>query len=89
MDSSKRTRRLCLLPAFLVDPFSYLDPWEARLALRGYNGVNATSLRLGVYEDLKRESVDPYQLMHDIYEQNRQKKIDGTIARCCSARKKP
>jgi ABC-type transporter lipoprotein component MlaA len=38
--------------------------------------VNTTSLNIGLYEDMKAESLDPYRFIQDAYEQNRQKKLE-------------
>lgn len=37
--------------------------------------INKTSLRIGVYENLKKEALDPYTLMRDAYKQNRDARI--------------
>ena len=37
--------------------------------------VNKTSLRIGVYENFKKEALDPYTLMRDAYKQNRDARI--------------
>ncbi len=66
---------LGMLPDYLLDPVSYIDAWGVRIALRSGDGVNKTSLNIGVYEDLKAESLDPYRFMQDAYEQNRQKRL--------------
>lgn len=38
--------------------------------------VNKTSLRIGVYENFKKEALDPYTLMRDAYKQNRDARIE-------------
>jgi phospholipid-binding lipoprotein MlaA len=37
--------------------------------------VNKTSLNIGVYENFKKEALDPYTLMRDAYKQNRDARI--------------
>ena len=37
--------------------------------------INKTSLRIGVYENFKKEALDPYTLMRDAYKQNRDARI--------------
>jgi len=37
--------------------------------------LNNISLHLGEYKELKKESVDPYSFIRDLYEQNRIKLI--------------
>jgi phospholipid-binding lipoprotein MlaA len=58
-----------------LDPVSYLDPLEARLAVRAYDQVNYESLHLGEYEKLVEGALDPYLLIRDAYKQNRDSKI--------------
>jgi phospholipid-binding lipoprotein MlaA len=66
----------------LIDTF--LDPiwWIGRneeiwvtLAIRAYEAVNDTSLRIGDYEALKEAALDPYVAIRDAYVQNRNKLI--------------
>ena len=40
-----------------------------------YDTVNETSMELGDYQDLKKDSVDLYPYLRDIYEQNRDRQI--------------
>jgi len=37
--------------------------------------INKTSLRIGVYENFKKETLDPYTFMRDAYKQNRDARI--------------
>ena len=62
-------------PCFL-DPVNYVDPWEARLAIRTYDTVNRTSLKIGEYEEFKDAAIEPYESMRDAYIQNRKKRIE-------------
>ncbi len=61
---------------FFAYPLSYLDPWYAWLAVRGYEMINDTSLSIGDYEALKEASIDPYLAVRNAYAQYRQKKIE-------------
>jgi phospholipid-binding lipoprotein MlaA len=63
---------------------TFLDPiwWIGRkqeiwvsLAVRAYEAVNDTSLRIGDYEALKEAALDPYVMIRDAYVQNRIKLI--------------
>jgi phospholipid-binding lipoprotein MlaA len=45
------------------------------LAIRTYEQVNETSLRIGEYEDFKRDTLDPYIAKREAYHQNRKHKI--------------
>lgn len=58
-----------------LNPLIYIDPFEAEMAVRGFNLVNKTSFHIGEYEALKEASVDPYVAMRNSYLQFREKKI--------------
>ncbi|MCJ7541263.1 MAG: VacJ family lipoprotein [Desulfobacterales bacterium] len=58
-----------------LNPLVYIDPFEAQLAVRGFNLTNRTSFHIGEYEALKEASVDPYVAMRNSYLQYREKKI--------------
>jgi len=60
----------------LLDPQTYLIPSiPLNLAIRSYDQVNDTSLKIGEYEDFKKAALDPYIAKRDAYHQNRQHKI--------------
>jgi phospholipid-binding lipoprotein MlaA len=61
---------------FFAYPLSYLDPWYAWLAVRGYEMINDTSLSIGDYEALKEAAIDPYAAVRNAYAQFRQKKVE-------------
>jgi len=54
-----------------LHPLTYLDPWFATAAVRGYEKVNGTSFRIGDYESLKEAAIDPYVAIRDAYVQYR------------------
>jgi len=58
-----------------LNPLAYIDPFEAQLAVRGFNLVNKTSFHIGEYEALKEASVDPYVALRNSYLQYREKQI--------------
>ena len=62
---------------FFLYPVSYISPWYDWLAVRGYEEVNTTSLRIGDYEFLKDAAIDPYVALRDAYRQYRQKKVEA------------
>jgi phospholipid-binding lipoprotein MlaA len=68
---------------FFAYPLSYLDPWYAWLAVRGYQAINDTSLSIGDYEAMKEAAIDPYLAIRNAYIQYRQKKVEerGTIGK--------
>jgi phospholipid-binding lipoprotein MlaA len=58
-----------------VSPWGYLGTPGLSLAVRSYETVNATSLRLGEYEDFKKAAFDPYLSFRDAYVENRRASI--------------
>ena len=59
-----------------LDPLFWLDlDLKTRIALRGGEVVNATSLSIGQYEALKEAAIDPYVMIRNAYVQNRNKLI--------------
>lgn len=64
-----------LVPDFYLDPAAYLDERDDRLGVFAFKQVNETSLHIGEYENLKRDALDLYPFLRDVYEQNRNKKI--------------
>lgn len=74
---------LGMIGDYFAYPISYLDPWYAWLAVRGYQAINDTSLQIGDYEAIKDAALDPYISIRNAYIQYRQKKVEerGTIGR--------
>ena len=59
-----------------LNPVNYLVPQtKYKVAVKGGERINETSLTLGEYEDLKRSALDPYVSMRDAYYQYREKEI--------------
>jgi len=59
-----------------LNPLNYaIDTTKYNLAVKGYEGVNQTSLQLGEYEALKKAAVDPYISFREAYHQYRRNKI--------------
>jgi len=59
-----------------IDPLNYIDSTKYKLAVRAFDAVNETSLRIGDYEALKKAALDPYVAVRDAYHQNRKSKIE-------------
>jgi phospholipid-binding lipoprotein MlaA len=60
----------------LLDPKTYLiESVPVSLSVRTYDLVNDTSLRIGEYEDFKKNAVDPYIAKREAYHQYRKHKI--------------
>ncbi len=66
---------------YFLYPPSYISPWYDWLAVRTYEEVNSTSLRIGDYEALKDAAIDPYIAFRDAYAQYRYKKIKARKAK--------
>ena len=62
---------------YFLYPVSYITPWYDGLAVRAYEEVNDTSLRIGDYEFIKEAAIDPYLALRDAYSQYRQKKVEA------------
>lgn len=60
-----------------LDPLDYVSPWELALGLRVEEKLNAMSLRLGQYEDMKESALDPYTAFKDGYIQYRQRALEA------------
>ena len=65
-----------IIPDSILNPTSeyfYDLPFGASngIALNGVHYINKTSLHLGEYENLKKDAIDFYPFMRDLYEQNR------------------
>jgi phospholipid-binding lipoprotein MlaA len=56
-------------------PVNYITPLEDLIAVRAYEQLNNTSLKIGEYEDLKESALDPYISVRDAYKQYRRNKI--------------
>jgi phospholipid-binding lipoprotein MlaA len=67
---------LGLVGDIFLDPLFWLDmDLKTRIALRGGEVVNETSLKIGQYEALKEAAIDPYVMIRNAYVQNRNKLI--------------
>jgi phospholipid-binding lipoprotein MlaA len=58
------------------DSIEELEKFEVKAGIWAFEKVNYNSLHIGEYEDLKKDAVDLYIFMRDVYEQNRQKAIE-------------
>jgi len=66
---------LSLVPAYFLNPVPYLADFTVSASVATGERMNYLSLHLGEYETLKRDALDPYTLLRDVYKQNRDKKI--------------
>lgn len=59
-----------------LDPVNYLPTSTlVKLGVHTYDNVNETSLEIGLYEDVKRDALDPYIFIRNAYEQHRRSRI--------------
>jgi len=61
--------------SFLSPMYYAVDSTKYKIAIKGFEQVNRTSLRIGDYESLKKSALDPYISLRDAYHQHRQHKI--------------
>ncbi|MGK0256291.1 MAG: phospholipid-binding lipoprotein MlaA [Arcobacteraceae bacterium] len=74
---------LSLYPTSLVNPVDYQEDrnynltnnYDESLGLKVFKTVNYLSLHEGEYEKLKKDAVDLYPYLRDVYEQYREKQI--------------
>jgi phospholipid-binding lipoprotein MlaA len=59
-----------------ADSIEELERIEVKAGIWTFEKVNYNSLHIGEYEDFKKDAVDLYIFMRDVYEQNRQKAIE-------------
>jgi len=58
-----------------TDPFTYtIEGWE-NSGIKFYKQMNHLSLHLGEYENLKKDAIDLYPFLREIYEKRREKLI--------------
>jgi len=53
-----------------------LEKIEIRAGIWAFEEINYMSLHIGEYENLKKDAMDLYPFLRDVYEQNRQKQIE-------------
>jgi phospholipid-binding lipoprotein MlaA len=78
LGSSSARDSIDIVGEYFLYPPSYMGqiaPWYVWPAIRSYEEVNRTSLRIGDYEALKEASIDPYLAIRDAYVQYRWKKV--------------
>ncbi len=61
---------------YLLDPKVLIEDSNTETQVRVIEIVNQTSLQLGQYESLRKDAVDLYPFLRDIYEQNRNEQIE-------------
>jgi phospholipid-binding lipoprotein MlaA len=74
---------LSMYPDYLLTPIDYneersynlTNKYTESLIIKGYERVNNVSLHEGQYEKLKKDAVDLYPYLRDVYEQFREKEI--------------
>ncbi|HDH05980.1 MAG TPA: VacJ family lipoprotein [Nitrospirae bacterium] len=61
---------------YFLDPVNYVNPLIDRYAVKSSDRINRTSLSLGDYEEIKKDALDPYDAVKDIYYQYRKSRIE-------------
>ena len=61
--------------SFLSPMYYAVDSTKYKIAIKGFEQVNSTSLKIGDYESLKKSALDPYVSLRDAYHQYRRHKI--------------
>ena len=59
-----------------LHPGTYFLTRPVQLGVTTGETINKTSLRIGEYESLKGDALDPYTLLRDAYQQNREREIE-------------
>lgn len=67
---------LGLVPDYFLNPATYIDPSYASTAVKVYDTTNRLSLRLGQYENLKKDAIDPYTFFRNAYKKRRTSLIE-------------
>ena len=60
---------------YFLDPVNYVNPLIDRYSIKAGSGVNRASFKIGDYEDIKKDALDPYAAIRDIYHQYRRSKV--------------
>jgi phospholipid-binding lipoprotein MlaA len=58
-----------------LDPVNYVNPLIDRYAIKAGSGINKASFKIGDYEEIKKDALDPYAAIRDIYHQYRKSKV--------------
>ncbi len=64
-----------MIPDYFLNPISYIGNFKIETSLKAFEKFDYTSLHLGEYEEIKKDSINFYSFMRDAYEQNRRMKI--------------
>jgi len=60
---------------YFLNPTRYMERTDAYIGVSVLGGINASSFRIGSYEALKSEALEPYVVMRESYIQYRNKQI--------------
>lgn len=60
---------------WVADPLTWVEPWWAPWAIKGFRTVNELEEILDVYDDVTRSAIEPYSAVRDAYIQYRRAKI--------------
>ena len=60
---------------YFLDPVTYVEPWEAGVAISAVRTFNELDDILDLYDTMKRAAIEPYSSMRDAYVQYRRAKV--------------
>jgi len=66
---------LGMIPDIFMNPVAYFISTEESVEIASGEVFNKSSLHLEEYESLKKDALDPYTFLRDVYKQNRDKRI--------------
>lgn len=61
---------------YFSNPINYIDSRWVSVGLGGYERINYTSLHVDDYNSIKKDSIDLYPYLQDLYEKHRQNEIN-------------
>lgn len=61
---------------YFLEPLNYVTPSLDRTVIKAGDTVNRASLTIGDYEEIKKDAIDPYKAVKDIYHQYRESRIE-------------
>ena len=65
-----------MVPDYFMHPFSYIEPTEASVIVKGVEKENYISLHMDEYDALKDDAFDLYTFIRDAYRQKREAEIE-------------
>lgn len=60
---------------YFSSPINYIDSYPISIGINGYSRLNQASFHEGEYAQIKKNAIDLYPYLRDLYEQNRENEI--------------